>query len=105
MRPRLILVTSCIIATLCGGAVYPQSKKGNATKTAKSQAAPTTSISAIDGIKKELSLYNLDKAEELIDKLETANRRNKKRIRCLMISRLSRTTLSKYERCLTGWNP
>ncbi|HJE39809.1 MAG: hypothetical protein C7K11_03370 [Candidatus Amulumruptor caecigallinarius] len=79
MRPRLILVTSCIIATLCGGAAYPQSKKGNTTKTAKSQAASTTSISAIDGIKKELSLYNLDKAEELIDKLETANRRNKKK--------------------------
>lgn len=90
MRLHLILA-SYIIATLCGATAYSQSKKSNVKgKTTKSEVAASTTASSIEDVKKELAIYNLDKADELIDRIESANRRNKKRIRCLMALTQSR---------------
>lgn len=69
-----------IAATLGGSAAYPQSKKNSGNgKAAKSEQTAVSSASVIEEIRKEISDYNLDKAEELIDKAEAANRRNKKK--------------------------
>ena len=65
------LLASYIIATIYGGIAYAQSKKAASENV--------SSANVITEIQREISDYNLDKAEELIENAEAANRRNKRK--------------------------
>lgn len=65
------LLASYIIATIYGSIAYAQSKKASSENV-----SPANVITEIN---REISDYNLDKAEELIENAEAANRRNKRK--------------------------
>lgn len=70
---RLIsYVTLCVIATT-GLSIYAQTNKDKQAKPVASSAMD------MNDIRNAIADYDLDKAEELINKVETLNRRNKKK--------------------------
>lgn len=73
------LLVSSILTGVWPSYSYAQTTKSSKGTAVKTEASASASASVIDDIRSEIHDYNLDKAKELIERVETANRRNKKK--------------------------